>query len=126
MQIVKKSNGGVLDPTSKTTISNDIINVLFGKSQLLLNGVSVNPATEFHYLKSQMYRLMQSTRDQNIFPSEASGFYTESGSTIDSELSASYKRRRLLFRTSGNVYKKDPVTFIGKNSQTCTNIGLEL
>ena len=101
---------------SLVALANNSLNSLFKASDLTLNGVSVNSSPEYHYLRSWMYTLLNSSRIADMCPLEAMGYFYAQGVTRDMKDDYSFVKRKEFFLKEGttNEYSGLAATFVGQ------------
>ena len=101
---------------SLVALANNSLNSLFKDSDLTLNGVSVNSSPEYHYLRSSIYLLPNSSRIHDMCPLEAMGYFYAQGVTRDMKQDNSFVKRKEFFLKEGttNEYSGLAATFVGQ------------
>ena len=89
-----QQNGKPPPKDSLEALANNSLNSLFKASNLTLNGVSVNSSPEYHYLRSSMYLLLNSSQIHDMCPLEAMGYFYAQGITRDMKEDNSFVRRK--------------------------------
>ena len=87
---------------SLVALANNSLNSLFKDSDLTLNGVSVNSSPEYHYLRSSMYTLLNSSQIADMCPLEAMGYFYAQGVTRDMKDDYSFVKRKEFFFERGH------------------------
>ena len=59
-------NGQKIANSKEVTIANDFLNCLWKNSSVYLNNVPVNSSNRYHYYKSGLAALIESTREQSL------------------------------------------------------------
>ena len=61
-----EANGTKIANSKEVAIANDFLNCLWKNSSVHLNNVPVNSSSDFHYYKSGLASLIESTREQSL------------------------------------------------------------
>ena len=113
---IMQRDGKPPEKDSLVALANNSLNSLFKASNLTLNDVSVNSSPEYHYLRSSMYLLLNSSRIQDMCPLEAMGYFYAQGVTRDMKQDNSFVKRKEFFLKEGSKteYSGLAATFVGQ------------
>ena len=69
-----QGNGQKIDNSKEVAIANDFLNCLWKNSSVYLNNVPVNSSNRYHYYKSGLAALIESTREQSLTSEMQQGY----------------------------------------------------
>lgn len=132
LQIVKKGQTALPDPTAKVGPVDNILSSLFSRMTFKINDDNVTTVPEYYAYKCYLKKLLTYNDDVKVTNFKVSGYTNDScveGGTEPSDNNNGWKERGRWFRqdyTDGAPFRPEGATFIGPFMHELSNISKDL
>ena len=108
-----------------TAPTNGLLNTMWKRVTMKINGEVVNSASDEHHLRSYFYFCLNNTGEQKVSCLNTAGYHYDSGVIIGTKSAPGFDLRRIMFRNKDNTdYSGVEVPFVGplfSDFKTATN-----